>query len=111
MLPRVCSKNFMFRAPWIKGLLGVFDFRKFVETNGCSPVIRDIYGQIHDIIKEDIRIILTRSQFKMAAYYDSWEDYKSFFKKYHCSAGKCNVEEDRIQNQLSDAADTYRHYR
>ena len=33
----------------------------------------------------------------MAAYYDSWEDYKSFFKKYHCSAGKCNVEEDRIK--------------
>ena len=97
ILPSVSSKNFMFRAPWIKGLLGVFDFRKFVETNGCSPVIRDIYGQIHDIIKEDIRIILTRSQFKMAAYYDSWEDYKSFFKKYHCSAGKCNVEEDRIK--------------
>ena len=27
VLPSVSAKNFMFRAPWIKGLLGVFDFR------------------------------------------------------------------------------------
>lgn len=97
ILPAVSSKNFMFRAPWIKGLLGVFDFRKFVEVNGCSPVIRDIYGQTHDIIKEDIQIIFTKSQFKMYPYYDSWDEYKTCFKKYNCSAGKCNVEEERIK--------------
>ncbi|MDE7045659.1 MAG: hypothetical protein K2O97_11735, partial [Acetatifactor sp.] len=98
MLPSVSAKNFMFRAPWIKGLLGVFDFRKFVEVNGCSPVITDIYGTEHDIVKEDIRIIFTRSQFKMHQYYDSWDEYKEHFKRYHCSAGICNVEEDRIKN-------------
>lgn len=97
ILPAVSSKNFMFRAPWIKGLLGVFDFRKFVESNGCSPVIPDIYGQAHDIIKEDIQIIFTKSQFKMYPYYDSWDEYKTCFKKYNCSAGRCNVEEDRIK--------------
>lgn len=97
ILPAVSSKNFMFRAPWIKGLLGVFDFRKFVEVNGCSPIIRDIYGQTHDIIKEDIQIIFTKSQFKMYPYYDSWDEYKTCFKKYNCSAGKCNVEEERIK--------------
>lgn len=97
ILPAVSRKNFMFRAPWIKGLLGVFDFRKFVEVNGCSPVITDIYGKTHDIIEEDIQIIFTRSQFKMYPYYDSWDEYKSFFKKYHCSAGICNMEEDRIK--------------
>lgn len=97
ILPSVSSKNFMFRAPWIKGLLGVFDFRKFVEVNDCQPVITDIYGKVHDIIKEDIQIIFTKSQFKMYPYYDSWDEYKSYFKKYHCSAGRCNVEEDRIK--------------
>lgn len=97
ILPSVSSRNFMFRAPWIKGLLGVFDFRKFVEVNGCSPVICDIYGKAHDIIKEDIQIIFTRSQFKMHHYYDSWDEYKACFKKHHCSAGRCNVEEDRIK--------------
>ena len=65
VLPSVSTKNFMFRAPWIKGLLGVFNFRKFVEVNDYSPIIIDIYGKEHDIIKEDIQIIFTKSQFKM----------------------------------------------
>lgn len=98
ILPSVSSKNFMFRAPWIKGLLGVFDFHKFIETNHYSPIITDIYGKEHDVIREDIQIIFTKSQFKMAKYYDSWEEYKASFKKYRCSAGKCNVEEERIKN-------------
>ena len=70
----------------------------FIEINGCSPIITDIYGQEHDVIKEDIKIIFTKSQFKMWKYYDSWNEYKEYFKKYHCSAGKCNIEEDRIKN-------------
>jgi hypothetical protein len=88
----------MFRAPWIKGLLGVFDFKKFVEINNYSPIITDIYGKKYDIIKEDIQIIFTKSQFKMWKYYDSWDEYKVYFKKYQCEAGKCNIEEDRIKN-------------
>ncbi|MCH5256462.1 MAG: hypothetical protein J1D87_04175 [Lachnospiraceae bacterium] len=98
MLPSVSTKNFMFRAPWIKGLLGVFDFKKFIEVNNCSPFITDIYGKEHNVIEEDIQLIFTKSQFKMYKYYDSWEQYKEFFKKYHCSAGRCNIEEDRIKN-------------
>ncbi len=39
VLPSVSIKNFMFRAPWIKGLLGVFDFRQFVEINNYSPYL------------------------------------------------------------------------
>lgn len=96
ILPSVSTKNFMIRAPWIKGLLGVFDFKKFIEAGGCSPIIKDIYGREHAIIKEDIQVIFTKSQFKMYKYYDSWDEYKESFKKYLCSAGKCNVEEDRI---------------
>lgn len=98
VLPSLCTKNFMFRAPWIKGLLGVFDFRKFIEVNNYSPIITDIYGKEHDVIAENIQIIFTKSQFKMYKYYDSWDEYKDAFKKYHCSAGRCNIEEDRIKN-------------
>lgn len=98
VLPSLSTKNFMFRSPWVKGLLGVFDFRKFVEVNNYSPVIFDIYGKEHNIIEEDIQIIFTKSQFKMAKFYDSWDEYKEAFKKYHCSAGRCNIEEDRIKN-------------
>lgn len=98
ILPSLSTKNFMFRSPWVKGLLGVFDFRKFIEVNNCSPVITDIYGKEHNVIEEDIQIIFTKSQFKMAKFYDSWDEYKDAFKKYHCSAGRCNIEEDHIKN-------------
>lgn len=97
MLPCM-GKNRMVRLPWVKGLLGVFDFKKFVEVHGCSPVIKDIYGKEHDIIAEDIQIIFTKSQFKMYKYYDSWDDYKEKYKKYGCTAGITNVEEDRIKD-------------
>ena len=100
VLPRISTKNFMFRAPWIKGLLGVFDFQKFIHIHGYSPIIRDIYGKEHHILDEDIQIIFTKSQFKMHKYYDSWEEYKKYFKKYGCSAGICNLEEDRMEESM-----------
>lgn len=98
MLPSVSSKNFMFRAPWIKGLLGAFDFRKFIEVNSCPPIIKDIYGKEYDIIKDNIKVIFTRSQFKMYKYYDSWQEYKDYYKLHKCTSGICNVEEDRVKN-------------
>ena len=97
MLPCM-GKNRMVRLPWVKGLLGVFDYKKFIEVNNCSPVIKDIYGKEHDVIEEDIQIIFTKSQFKMWKYYDSWEQYKEYYKKYNCTAGCTNIEEDRIKD-------------
>lgn len=97
MLPCM-GRNRMVRLPWVKGLLGVFDFKKFIEVNGCSPIIKDIYGVEHDVIGEDIQVIFTKSQFKMWKYYDSWEQYKEMFKKYGCSAGMTNIEEERIKD-------------
>lgn len=97
MLPCM-GKNRMIRLPWVKGLLGSFDYVKFIEENNCSPVIKDIYGKEHDVIAEDIQIIFTKSQFKMWKYYDSWEQYKEYYKHYNCTAGYTNVEEDKIKN-------------
>lgn len=97
MLPSM-GKNRMVRLPWVKGLLGAFDFKKFIEEHGCSPIINDIYGKTHNVIDEDIQVIFTKSQFKMWKYYDSWEDYKEKYKKYNCTAGITNVEEDRIKD-------------
>jgi len=62
------QKNKMVRLPWIKGLLGVFDFRKFIIDQGASPVIRDIYGKEHNLISEDIQVVFTKSQHKMWKY-------------------------------------------
>ena len=103
MLPRVSKKNFMVRLPFVKGLLAVFDFEKFIRDNNAIAQIKDIYGQEHDIIKENIEIILTKSQFKMYKFYTSWQEYKDNFKKYNCQACICNVEED----YFSDAVINY----
>lgn len=92
------KKNMMIRLPWIKGLLGVFDYKKFIDVNKCSPIIKDIYGIEHNVINEDIQIIFTKSQFKLWKFYDNWNHYKQCFKKNACTAGFTNVEEDKIKN-------------
>lgn len=94
----VKQRNVMVRLPWVKGLLGVFDYVKFIQDNNCSSVIKDIYGVEHDVIKENIQIIFTKSQFKLWKYYDSYEQYKEYYKKYNCSAGITNPEEERIKD-------------
>lgn len=102
ILPMLSKKNFMVRAPWIKGLLSPFDFYKFIreankrDKSRDHAVITDIYGKQHHVINERIYIILTKSQFKMYKYYDSWDTYKINFKKYHCTAGKTNIEPSMI---------------
>ena len=92
VLPRVSDKNFMARLPWVKGLFVVFPYDKFIEKYNCSGKVKDIYGKEHDIIKDDIQVIFTKSQFKMWSYYESWDEYKMFFKKYECEASFCNLE-------------------
>lgn len=98
------GKNRMIRVPWIKGLMGNFNFRDLIlewrklRQDDTIGIIPDIYGKEHDIIAENIYAIFTKSQFKMYRYYDSWEEYKQYFKENNCKAGICNIEEDRIPN-------------
>lgn len=101
MLPNAFGKkqkNMMIRLPFVKGLVSPFSFDKFIQQNECSPIIKDIYGVEHDVVKEDIQVIFTKSQFKLAEYYADWQEYKDNFKKYNCSAGYTNIESDRIKN-------------
>ncbi|BAO04920.1 uncharacterized protein CBO05P1_201 [Clostridium botulinum B str. Osaka05] len=101
MLPSFCNKNRMCRCPWIKGLLIVFDFKLFIlehiESNPQCAIVKDIYGKEYDIIKDDIQVIFTESQFKMHKFYKDWNEYKNNFKKYNCQVGYCNEEEDFIK--------------
>ena len=100
MLPNAFGKkqvNTMVRLPWIKGLISVFDYRKFIDVNNGNPVINDIYGVSHNVIEEDIQVIFTKSMMKMWKYYSSWKEYQENFKKYSCQAGFTNPEEERIK--------------
>lgn len=98
MLPSVSRWNFMVRAPWIKGLLCSFDFLRFCEANGCEPKLTDIWGLEHDLVKENVQVIFTKSQFKLYKYYDSWQQYKDNFKMFGCQFGRTNMEEPYIGN-------------
>lgn len=104
ILPRKRKRSAMIRLPWIKGLLVPFPFDKFVrEASKSDPsrpygVVTDIYGNKHDLIKDKIEVILTKSQFKMWKYYSSWEEYQRNFVAYQCQAGICNEEEERFPN-------------
>lgn len=90
----------MVRLPWVKGLLAVFPYDKFImeadqkEPGARHGIVKDIYGKEHDILEEGIQVIFTKSQFKMHKYYSSWEEYIAMYQKYGCSAGKCNEEEN-----------------
>ena len=98
ILPSLSNKSFMVRLPWIKGLLVPFDFVKFIQKNKTNSKIKDIYGKEWDIINDEINIIFTKSQFKMYLYYKSWQDYTDKYLKYNCQAGKCNEEDNLINN-------------
>lgn len=105
ILPRVTKKAMMVRLPWVKGLLIPFPYDKFIREQNRKVhsstkygKIKDIYGKEYDLIKDGIEVIFTKSQFKMWKYYDSWDEYKDFYKLHKCHAGKCNMEEDKIDN-------------
>lgn len=92
------DKTRMVRLPWIKGLLVNFPFDRFLRQK-CKKdewIISDIYGTPHNVVLEDIKYIFTKSQFKLWKYYNSWEEYKNYFKAYGCKACYCNIEEDFI---------------
>ena len=100
MLPNAFGKpqkNMMVRLPFVKGLLGIFPFDKFIKDKNGNAVINDIYGTPHNVIEEDIQVIFTKSQVKLWKYFDSWKSYQENFKKYNCQAGVPNIEEDRIK--------------
>lgn len=100
MLPSVSKKPFMVRLPWVKGLLVPFNFRsrKWIKQGEKSIKVTDIYGKEWDLVRDDIRVIFTKSQFKMWKHYHNWKEYKDNFIKYNCQAGKCNEEETIIKD-------------
>ncbi|WP_303752882.1 hypothetical protein [Bacillus velezensis] len=100
ILPTLSRKSFMVRLPWVKGLLVPFDFRKFAEENKAFKVT-DIYGKEWDVVKDDVQIIFTKSQFKMWKYYSSWEEYQDSYKKYGCLGAKLNEEDPSVEGKLT----------
>lgn len=98
--PKLSTKSFMVRLPWVKGLLVPFDFQRFAELHNKTQ-ITDIYGKTWDIKKDDIQIIFTKSQFKMWKYYTSWGEYQKKFALYGCLGAKLNEEDPSVEGKLT----------
>lgn len=81
--------SFIIRAPFIKGLVSVFDFHKFAKEVAHKDTITDLYGEEWEIDKIDV--ILTSSQFKMYKKYESWNKYMFYFRKYGHRFGVARV--------------------
>src|SRR5690606_18816836 len=102
--------------PWIKGLCSPFAYDTFINKANQNKEgkvygkVTDIYGKQWDLLKDDIEVIFTKSQFKMHKYYCNefdengnivkygWDTYKENYKRYNCTASKCNVEADVFKN-------------
>lgn len=109
-LPSVFNKNTQFRISWFKGILCPIDFKKYIKENKLNSKVVDIYGKEYDVIKDDIRVIFTRSQFKMWKYYNNvcdqdgnlfisgWETFKTCYKFYKKTFNKCMEDEDKLKN-------------
>lgn len=93
---RGVDSNFTVRLPWIKGLLAAWDFIDFIKEYNGSYIIKDIYGDTHDLLAEDIQVIFTRSQFKAWKFYKNWDEYKQAFRSNNCQASICCEEEGKI---------------
>ena len=76
--------SFVVRTAFVKGNLVPFDFKEYAKEHGVTT-IKDRYGTEYNV--EDIDVLLSESQFKMAKYYSSWEGYLSYHKAYNLKWG------------------------
>ncbi len=76
--------SFVIRTAFVKGNLVPFDFKEYAKENNIST-ITDRYGTKYNI--NDIDVLLSESQFKMAKYYSSWEGYLSYHDSYNLQWG------------------------
>ena len=80
-LPNVLDKSCQIRCRWIKGAIFPFDFKGFAFDVAESVNVTDVYSDSHDIVEENIEVILTASQVKMWKYYKDWKSFKEAFRE------------------------------
>ena len=81
--PHWQPKNKQIRYAFVKGLITPLNYISLFQLYGKEPVVTDLWGVKHNLVKEQIEVILTESQLKLnKAYFQSWEEYKSLCKQY-----------------------------
>ena len=65
--------GFCLRNAFCKGMMFTFDFIDFAEKHNTGYIVKDVWGQEHDI--RNIEIVLTTSMLKLADSYNSIDHY------------------------------------
>lgn len=73
---------FIIRSAWMKGIVITFDFHEYANKYGVD-YFTDYYGNKVDI--DEVDVIVSESQFKLAGAYKSTFDYLSAIEKYNFS--------------------------
>jgi len=89
------------RAPFMKGLVTVFDLELFAKEIAKKYIFKDVYGAEYDI--RDIDLIITESMFKLFEAYNSTDEY---VKKCHknnlgFSIAKVNQKKEKSYSRTS----------
>lgn len=69
------------RIAWGKGVLVQFDFLRWSDEVAGTRKIKDVWG--HDVDLSDVDVIMSESQLKLWASYDSCEDYLKCCNENH----------------------------
>lgn len=93
--------NAVIRAPFLKGLITVFDMEMFANLIAKKYTFTDIYGIERDI--REVDLIISESMFKLANAYKNTEDYieKCHKNKLGFSITKVNPEKENSYSRTS----------
>lgn len=86
------------RAPYLKGLITVFDLEKFANEVSKKLTFKDIYGKEHDI--RNVDLIISESMFKLFFAYKNTEEYIKNCHKNHLGFSIAKVN-PKIENSYS----------
>lgn len=92
--------NIQVRYAYVKGLLTPLNWVSLYKLYGQEPIVTDLWGQKHHLIKEGIEVILTESQFKMAKLFSTLEEYRTVCKQYQRAF--CILNQDGEATQPAD---------
>ncbi len=92
--------NIQVRFAYVKGLLTPLNWISLYKLYGKEPVVKDIWGQEHHLVKEEIEVVFTESQFKMAKMFNSLGEYRAVCKQYNREF--CILNQDGEPTHCSD---------
>ena len=92
--------NIQIRYAFVKGLLTPLNFISLFRLYGKEPVVKDLWGTEHNLVREQIEVVLTESQFKMAKLFSSLEEYRAACKRYYRAF--CIINQDGEPTHTAD---------